>query len=84
MAMGIPIIATDVDGNSEMLKNFKKHCLVKLNKVDDLANNSIRLIKDRDLLIKLGQEIMDYTYKNYNLDKFVNRYLNIYNFALGN
>ena len=78
MALGVPIIATNVDGNKEMLKTFNKNCLVPYDDAEALAANTISFLKDRKFLKKLSDDIKKYTLKNYSMDKFVENYEKVY------
>jgi glycosyltransferase involved in cell wall biosynthesis len=53
MAMGLPIIATDVVGNREIVKNNKNGLLVKLNDTHAFQAALLRLSGDKDLFARM-------------------------------
>lgn len=55
MAFGLPIVATDVFGNKEMLSNEGEGLLVRAGDSDALAAAMSRLIDDRELAARLGE-----------------------------
>ena len=77
ISMGIPIIATKVDGNIEMLKNFS-NCMVEYDDFDSLAAKSIGLIENKNKINTISKDLKKYAVKNYNIDNISNKYLDIY------
>ncbi len=54
MAVGIPIVATDTDGNAEAVENGINGFLVSPGDVEALADAVLRLLSDRDLALSMG------------------------------
>ncbi len=54
MAVGIPIVATDTDGNAEAVQNGINGFLVSPGDVEALADAVVRLLSDRDLALSMG------------------------------
>lgn len=55
MALGNPIIATDVRGNNDLVENGKNGYLVKIDDSDDFANRITELIENPQLVDKFGK-----------------------------
>ena len=58
MALGLPVISTDCScgGPRELIDNEVNGLLVKVNDVDDLTNAIKKILKDKDLGNRLGNE----------------------------
>jgi glycosyltransferase involved in cell wall biosynthesis len=56
-AYGIPVIATDLGGMTEMIDDGRDGLLFQLNSADDLARKLLRLQNESDLLHSLRQGI---------------------------
>ncbi|MHA1335558.1 MAG: glycosyltransferase [Promethearchaeota archaeon] len=78
MASGLPIIATNVGGNSELVKDGINGYLIEPNNSHILANKIMDLINDYDKLKKFGRASLYFVKKNYSLDRMVERYVDNY------
>ncbi len=58
MALGNPIVATDVRGNNDVVENGVNGYLVKLNDYDDMAEKISALIDDRELLKSFSENCL--------------------------
>jgi glycosyltransferase involved in cell wall biosynthesis len=56
MAMEMPVIATDVGGNSELIDNRVNAILVQPEKPKEMADAIVNVLKDKELALKLRQE----------------------------
>ncbi len=55
MASGKPVITTNISGASEIITNWKNGVVVKVNDVKDLAHAIIKLLKDKKLRKRIGE-----------------------------
>ncbi len=77
-ASGIPIIATDVGGNSEIISRGKNGLLIESNNIEELTDAIIELYSDKEKRIKFGQEALINSHK-FTIEKSASKYLNLYN-----
>ena len=54
MSAGLPIVATNVGGNSEVIEHGKSGLLVESDRPEDLAHSILKLIANKDLAKKMG------------------------------
>lgn len=54
MSAGLPIVATNVGGNSEVIEHGKSGLLVESDQSEDLAESILKLIVNKDLAQKMG------------------------------
>jgi glycosyltransferase involved in cell wall biosynthesis len=59
MAMGMPIVSTDVDGLGEVLSHEQTALIVKPADPDGLARSILRLLRDRELADRLATSAKD-------------------------
>ncbi|MBU2564066.1 glycosyltransferase family 4 protein [Patescibacteria group bacterium] len=74
LAMGLPVITTNVCGNPEVIENNVNGILVEYNNKEDFKEAILKLYKDKELrnkFIKNGKEKL----KNFSLDKMINNTL---------
>lgn len=73
------IIATDVDGTSEIVKDGYNGILIKAKSSEEISENIIRLYTNSEEIRRLEDNAYK-TYKmKFSIDKFVNNYSNYYN-----
>jgi len=78
VAAGKPIITTTIGGNLEVVKNEESALLVPPKSPVSIAEAIIRLIDNRDLAIKLGDQARK-TYQDiYTEEKMLNKYIELY------
>jgi len=53
--LGKPVVATDVDGNREIIENGKTGILVPARNPEKMAEAVIRLLRDKDMALELGE-----------------------------
>jgi L-malate glycosyltransferase len=56
MAAGLPVVATDVGGNPEIVKDGKTGFLVRAGDTEALSNAMIRILESPELRIRFGEE----------------------------
>jgi glycosyltransferase involved in cell wall biosynthesis len=78
MALGEPVVATDVGGNREIVRDGQTGFLVPLGDVESLANRIIRLMSEADLLSKMGAEARRETISRFAPQKMVEQYESLY------
>ncbi len=77
MSYGLPIIASDIKGNRELVDNSNGY-LVKAESESDLLNLFLGISSKRDELILKGQESYKKIVQNYSMDYFNERYKTLY------
>lgn len=83
MAMGKPIVVTNVRGNADLIENNLGGFTVPLNDAEAMANAIIKLYKNTDLQIKMGKYNIDRA-QEYSCDKIIDKLMRIYNIPNGN
>jgi glycosyltransferase involved in cell wall biosynthesis len=79
MAMGKAVIATNVDGSSEVVKDEVNGLLVETgNLVPDLASAIVRLSRDKDLRSSFGRNAITTINERYNAVNMTRKIENIY------
>ena len=72
---GVPVVATDVGGTREIIKDGETGYLVKPNDVEGLRKAITKLLDDRDLRLKMGREgrkrVVELFDWNRNVDKYI-------------
>ena len=82
MASGLPIIATNVGGNSEILKNEITGLLFKPKDKNEIINTMIKIMENNPLSEKLSKEALKTVNEKYSTKKMVESYIDIYKKAL--
>ena len=84
LACGIPVIATDMGGNSDII-NEETKCgiLVKYNDPQGLAQAIAKVMDDKELRLTLGKNAQKAVREKFNLDKVVQETYNLYEESLG-
>lgn len=83
MAAGKAIVATDVNGVPEIVKDGINGIMVRAQDDKALADGLIRLLNDSELRNKLGENGKRIA-KDYSYEEIANKYLEIYKGILGN
>jgi sugar transferase (PEP-CTERM/EpsH1 system associated) len=78
MATGLPIIATDVGGNPELVEEGVNGRLIPREDPGALANCIQELNGDQERLRNMGKSSLDKVKERFNWDKAVERYLSVY------
>ena len=77
MSIGLPIIASDINGNNELISD-KNGVLIPLNDVDKLTNVLLSLPNRRTELEAWGKESLKLVRKKFNIINFIDKYVEIY------
>lgn len=79
MACGLPVIATNVGGNAEVIIDGKTGVLVPACEPTSLAEGILRLIQDRNLRIQMGTMGRELAVKKFGIETMVQNYQEFYN-----
>ncbi len=83
-ATGLPVIATAVGGNPELIaKAMAKTHLVPTGEVEKLANAMGQYVNNPLLLEKNAQAVREHCVKNFSIDTMVNKYHQLYQAVKG-
>jgi glycosyltransferase involved in cell wall biosynthesis len=77
MAAGLPSVAYDVGGNSELLSNDCGTLIPATNEIG-FAHAVQRLLADSALRVRLGQQALQFARENFSLDRVRQRYADLY------
>ena len=78
MAAGLPIIVTNVGGNSELVKDGENGYLVPVNDPIEFSDKISDLISDDNKRIEFGKKSFSLAKENYSLDAMLNNYIELY------
>ena len=78
MAAGKTIIASDVDGVPEIIKNGENGILFKSESIDELAEKILWLFENNEIKENMGRKGKLMAEKDYNWQSIANSYINIY------
>lgn len=83
MATGLPVIATSVGGNVELVRDGETGSLVETDNVDSLVLSLQKICVSEELRKKQSNSARQYAVSEYSLDSMVNRYQTLYEHLLG-
>jgi glycosyltransferase involved in cell wall biosynthesis len=78
MAVGVPVVATAVDGNLETVVNGETGLLVPPRNPQAMAKAIIRILKDKDLAVKMGQNARKLVEEKFSLERMTQNYSILY------
>ena len=78
MASGLPVVATRVGGNPEVIEEDRSGWLVQPGDLCDLIARLERLAADPDLRHRLGKAARDRAVSHFSLEEMIGRYRNLY------
>jgi glycosyltransferase involved in cell wall biosynthesis len=78
MALGKPVVATDVGGNQELVEDGRTGLLVPIGDAQGLAEAIIRLLQDPDTAWSMGQRGKEKIIAQLGLERYVNEYQSLY------
>jgi glycosyltransferase involved in cell wall biosynthesis len=78
MSCGIPVVATRVGGNPEVVVNGETGYLVKPGDASDFASHVVKLLQNRDLRKNMGEEARKRVEKHFRMSDVASRYIEIY------
>ena len=83
MSYGIPVVATQVGGNPEVVVDGQTGYLVPPRDVPSFVDRVVKLLHNPDLRSKLGQESLRRIKQKFQMQDTANRYLEVYSGLLG-
>ena len=83
MTMKIPVVAYNVGGISEVLGNSQGGVMVPFGETCTAAEAAIDILSNSDKSKNMGEAGRKYIAENFELDKIVHQYINIYSEVLG-
>lgn len=81
MALGIPVVASDIGGIPDLVIDSKTGYLFKPRDIRDLADKILKLVKSPDLIKKMGNYAKEIYNRKYQPKNHYNKLMNIYKFA---
>lgn len=84
MSLGIPVVATDVGGNSEIIQEDVNGILVAPGDYHCMAENICKLLSDRELRFRLGGNGKRLIKKKHSWDIIIREFENYYYKLIGN
>lgn len=78
MSSGLPVIATNTDGNAEVLKQNENSLLFNEEDIQELSDCLLNLLENHTMSKILGQNARRFVEENYNLERVVQQYSEIY------
>lgn len=84
MACGKTVIASDIPGPNDIIKNGHNGLLFESNNVSSLKEKIERCLTDIDLSVKMGINARDTIEKQYTFDNIAKQYDNVFNSIIGN
>ncbi|GAK59426.1 glycosyl transferase, group 1 [Candidatus Vecturithrix granuli] len=78
MGAGLPIVATRVGGNPEVVREHETGFLVESNNAEEMANMLIKLLQDTKMRHKMGLAGKKWVEINFSLDLMVKAYTDLY------
>ena len=78
MSFSLPVVVTDVGGNSDVVNDNINGFLVKKNDVDELANRLNLLLNSYNLRIKFGRNGNKQINENFSIELTAKKYKKIY------
>ena len=83
MATGLPVIATNVGGNPELISEGENGHLVNVGNGQELAEVIGTLVDNPDVRVEMGKKGMDRVKSTFNWQRAMNEYLGVYDELLG-
>ncbi len=78
MSSGVPVIATNSVGTSELIKNNINGFLIESNNISQLLEKIELLAKNQALLKRMAQNGQKFIHDNYSIENMISSYENIY------
>jgi len=78
MAMGLPVLATDIAGTKELIQHGKTGHLVRAGSADELANEIIELLQNPDYMKKIAINGLEFVSSKFDWDQVTQEYEKCY------
>lgn len=79
LAAGLPVVATDVGGNKDLVKHGENGFLSQEHSSSEIMNYLSELINNAELRTRMGENSLALLESEYNSDLFLKRHIDIYN-----
>ena len=79
MALGKPVIGSNVGGIPNLIKNRENGFLFEKSNSAELAEKLRILLKDKNLAIKMGKEGREFVQENFSNEKYIQNYIQMIN-----
>tara|TARA_B100000408_G_scaffold138583_1_gene132795 strand:- start:10437 stop:11546 length:1110 start_codon:yes stop_codon:yes gene_type:complete len=79
LAAGLPVVATDVGGNKDLVKHGENGFLSQKHSSSEIMNYLSKLINNAELRRRMGENSLALLESEYNSDLFLKRHIDIYN-----
>ncbi|MFR3499994.1 MAG: glycosyltransferase, partial [Paraclostridium bifermentans] len=73
-----PVIATNVGGNIELVKDNETGLLINVGDFEELSNKMLFLIKNKELIKSYGEKSYEFAYEKFKYENMVESYENLY------
>jgi glycosyltransferase involved in cell wall biosynthesis len=83
MAVGLPVVATDIPGNQGLVTHQEHGLLVPTQDVDSLSAAIERLLDDRPLAARLADAARDHVRRHFSVAGMVDRHLELFKDLMG-
>ncbi|GAK51424.1 glycosyl transferase, group 1 [Candidatus Moduliflexus flocculans] len=83
MGVGVPIVATNVGGNPEVISDGETGFLVESDNADDMANKLLQLLQNDTLRQRMGNAGKERVHALFSIEKMVRAYVDLYLSAAG-
>jgi len=78
MAYGLPIVATDVGGNREIVEDGIEGCLVSSRNPVDIAEKCVRILENPSLMRKMGLAAREKLEREFSVERMAYKYNQLY------
>lgn len=78
MAVAVPVVATDIPANQELIHHGERGFLFPVGDRASLARYTNKLLNDRELARRIGQTAQQYILQNFSVERMVGRYAELY------
>ena len=82
MGYGLPIISTDVGGISNIVHNGENGYILIPGDIQGFADAIVKLLEDKELMIKMGKESLKIIEQGYSLDAHIQKISDLYEHLL--
>ncbi len=78
LSAGLPIVASDVGGNSDLIENDKNGVLIKLEQIDTVGKVIQQLLENNEKLQTMGSISLELSKSKFSSENFIRQHLAIY------
>jgi len=79
MASGVPVIATKVGGNGDLIMpEYQQSHLVQVNNIDQLVNAMARYLTEPEKITKEAEQVRQYCVEQFSIQAMVDKYHHLY------